>query len=264
MDLKLQGRVAMVTGGSEGIGYATAGALLCEGVAVSICARREDKLQQAATELRRQTGGRLEAIRTDVSELEQVQSFVRETEQRLGPVDILVNNAASFQVGGTGELRDEDWMYHLNVKLLAYVRFVRLVAPGMRSRGWGRIINVGGGAARQVMGAGGTAGPVNAAIMNDTKNIATEMAPDGVIVNLIHPGATRTHRHELNVNRRIEREGISFDQAERETVGGIPIGRMIEPADCADLIVFLASDHAEAIVGQAISVDGGAARGVFY
>jgi NAD(P)-dependent dehydrogenase (short-subunit alcohol dehydrogenase family) len=264
MDLKLQGRVAIVTGGSEGIGYATAAALLKEGVAVSICARRADKLEQSAKELRDQTGGRLEAISADVSAPEQIESFVRETEQRLGPVDILVNNAASFQVGGSGELRDEDWLYHLNVKLLAYVRFVRLVSPGMRSRGWGRIINVGGAAARQVMGAGGTAGPVNAAIMNYTKNIATEMAPDGVIVNLIHPGATRTHRHEINMNRRVEREGISLDQAEHETVANIPIRRMIEPSDCAELITFLASERAAAIVGQAISVDGGAARGVFY
>ncbi|HTE86876.1 MAG TPA: SDR family oxidoreductase [Dehalococcoidia bacterium] len=264
MDLGLQGRVAIVTGGSEGIGYATAAALLGEGVAVSICARRPDKLAQAAEELRARMGGRLEAISADVSSPEEIGPFVRETERRLGPVDILINNAASFQVGGTSELRDEDWLYHLNVKLLAYVRFVRLVSPGMRSRGWGRIINVGGAAARQVTGAGGTAGPVNAAIMNYTKNIATEMAPDGVIVNLIHPGATRTHRHEINVNRRIEREGISFDQAERETVKGIPTGRMIEPADCADLIVFLASDRAASIAGQAISVDGGAARGVFY
>src|SRR5712692_1105119 len=132
MDLGLQGRVAIVTGGSEGIGYATAAALLKEGVAVSICARRADKLEQSASELRGQTGGRLEAISADVSSPEQITSFVRETEKRLGPVDILVNNAASFQVGGTGELRDEDWLYHLNVKLLAYVRFVRLLSPGMR------------------------------------------------------------------------------------------------------------------------------------
>src|SRR6478672_9685982 len=176
MDLNLKGRVAIVTGGSEGIGYAAACALLKEGVAVSICARREDKLKQSAEELRKQTGGRLEAIPTDVTEPDQIERFVSETEQRLGPVDILVNNAASFQVGGTGELRDEDWMWHLNVKLLAYVRFVRRLSPGMRERGWGRIINVGGAAARTVMGAGGTAGPVNAAIMNYTKNIANEMA----------------------------------------------------------------------------------------
>src|SRR6266700_1065844 len=118
MDYHLQGRVAIVTGGSQGIGYATAEALLNEGVAVSICARDEQRLEQAAEEMRGRTGGRIEAIRADVTSPEQIEAFVRETERRLGPVDILVNNAASFQVGGTEELRDEDWLYHLNVKLL--------------------------------------------------------------------------------------------------------------------------------------------------
>jgi NAD(P)-dependent dehydrogenase (short-subunit alcohol dehydrogenase family) len=264
MDLGLKGRVAIVTGGSQGIGYATADALLQEGAAVSICARDEKRLEEAAGELRKRSGGRIEAIRADVTSWEQIQGFVRETEQRLGPVDILVNNAASFQVGSPTELGDSDWLNHLTVKLLAYVRFVRLVAPGMKERGWGRIINVGGAAAREVMGAGGTAGPVNAAITNYSKGIATEFAPFGVRVNLVHPGATRTHRHEININRRVEREGISLEKAEKDTIARIPIGRMIEGADCAQLITFLASDRADAITGQAVSVDGGAAHGVFY
>jgi 3-oxoacyl-[acyl-carrier protein] reductase len=264
MDLGLKGRVAIVTGGSQGIGYATADALLQEGAVVSICARDEKRLQEAAMELGKRSGGHVEAIQADVTSAEQIEAFVRETERRLGPVDILVNNAASFQVGSPTELGDADWMNHLTVKLIAYVRFVRLVAPGMKARGWGRIINVAGAAAREVLGAGGTAGPVNAAITNYSKGIATEFAPFGIRVNLVHPGATRTHRHEINVNRRIEREGITAEKAEQDTIARIPIGRMIEGSDCAQLIAFLASERADAIVGQAVSVDGGAARGVFY
>jgi NAD(P)-dependent dehydrogenase (short-subunit alcohol dehydrogenase family) len=263
MDYQLQGRVAIVTGGSQGIGYATAEALLNEGVAVAICARDEKLLEQSAEEIRGRTGGKIEAIRADVTDPAQIEAFIRETERRLGPVDILVNNAASFQVGGTGELTDANWQWHIDVKLLAYVRFVRLVAPGMLERGWGRIVNVAGAAARENLG-GGTAGPINAAITNYSKQIATEFAPKGVRVNLVHPGATRTHRHEINMNRRVEREGISTEQAERDTVARIPIGRMIEPSDVADLIVYLVSDRAAAVVGQSISVDGGAARGVVY
>lgn len=257
MDLNLQGKVALITGGSQGIGYATAEEFLKEGIAVAICARDEKRLEEAGEELRGRTGGRVEAIRADVSDAVQIEAFVRETERRLGPIDILINNAVNYRDGDMTEITDEDWYHHLTVKLMAYVRFVRLIAPGMKERGWGRIINLGGGAARRVTVGGGTAGPVNAAIGNYTKIIATELAPYGVRVNLIHPGGAWTQRREIQIRRRMQREGLAREEVVKDLIRHIPIGRRIEASDAAKLITFLVSDWADAITGQAISVDGG-------
>jgi NAD(P)-dependent dehydrogenase (short-subunit alcohol dehydrogenase family) len=151
MELNLKGRVALITGGSQGIGYATAEELLKEGVAVAICARDAKRLAEAAEELRDRTGERIEAIRADVMDPDQIEAFVGEAERRLGSIDILVNNAANYRDGELSQLPDEYWDHHITTKLKAYVRFVRLVVPGMKERGWGRIINLGGGAARHVM-----------------------------------------------------------------------------------------------------------------
>ena len=149
MDLNLRSRVAIVTGGSQGIGYATAEELLKEGVAVSVCARDETRLASAQMELAQKTAGRIEAIRADVMVAEQIQAFVAETERRLGPVDILINNAANYYDGDMVEMLDEHWDHHIATKFKAYMRFVRLLAPGMKERGWGRIMNLGGGARTQ-------------------------------------------------------------------------------------------------------------------
>src|SRR6478672_3924543 len=257
MDLNLHGRVAIVTGGSQGIGYATAEQLLREGVAVSICARDEERLANARKQLTEDTGGKVEAMHAEVSDQAEIESFVQETERRLGPVDILVNNAANYRDGDMWEMPDENWEHHIANKLMGYVRFVRLLVPGMKERGWGRIINLGGGASRHVILGSGTAGPVNAAIANYTKYIATELAPHGIRVNLVNPGGARTQRREIAIQRRIAREGLSREQVVEDIIRNVPIGRMIEASDAAKLITFLASDCADAIAGQAISCDGG-------
>jgi NAD(P)-dependent dehydrogenase (short-subunit alcohol dehydrogenase family) len=264
MDLKLHGRVAIVTGGSRGIGYATAEEMLKEGVAVSICARDEGRLAEAKEELGAKTGGRIEAMRADVMNPDDIEAFTRETERQLGPVDILVNNAANYYDGDMVDMPDEYWDHHLTTKFKAYMRFVRRLAPGMRERGWGRIINLGGGAARRVNLGSGTAGPVNAAITTYTKYIATELAPYGIRVNLIHPGGARTQRREIAIRRLMERDGMTYEQVEHAMIANVPIGRMIEASDAARLIVFLCSESADAITGQTISVDGGADRAVNY
>jgi 3-oxoacyl-[acyl-carrier protein] reductase len=264
MDLNLRGRVAIVTGGSQGIGYATAEELFKEGVQVSICARDEARLAEAQMELAQKTGGRIEALRADVMIPEQIEAFVAATEQRLGPVDILINNAANYYDGDMVEMPDEYWDHHITTKFKAYMRFVRRLAPGMKQRRWGRIMNLGGGAARRVTLGSGTAGPVNAAITTYSKYIATELAPYGIRVNLIHPGGARTQRREIAIRRRMEHEGLTHDEVERDMIANVPIGRMIEASDAAKLITFLCSDQADAITGQTISVDGGADRAVDY
>ena len=263
MELGLTGKVAVITGGSQGIGRATAVAFAREGARVAICARGKEALQQAAAVITA-AGGEVLAESADVTVPADIERFVGGAAERFGSIDILVNNAVSFAVAGFGELPDAAWQHHFEVKLLGYVRCTRAALPHLRRAGGGRIVNVAGIAARQITGPGMTAGAINAAIVNFTKSLADQMAADGILVNAVHPGATRTHRHELIIERLIKDHGITREEAERRSVSAIPIGRLIEPEDIADLIVFLASGRAGAITGQTIAVEGGATRGVFY
>jgi 3-oxoacyl-[acyl-carrier protein] reductase len=264
MDLGLAGKVALVTGGSKGIGQATALALAQEGVQVAICARGAEALQQTAHELQAKTGGKVLAVRADMTSLEDIQRLVATTVQELGGLDMLVNNAVNSIPGTFLELPDEAWVNHINVKILGYVRCAREAIPHMIRRGGGRIINIGGMAARQVGHLTNSNGVTNAAVANLTKNLADQVAPHHILVNCIHPGTTRTPRQAAMLERRARDMGGSLAAAERSAVQHIPIGRMVEPDDIADLILFLVSARASAITGQVIAVDGGAGRGMVY
>ena len=264
MHLGLQGKVALVTGGSMGIGKTTALALAKEGAQLAICARGLEVLQKTAGEIQAATGSRVLPVRADVSSLRDIEHLVATTAQELGGIDILINNAVNSVPGTFLELSDEAWLNHINVKIMGYVRCAREVIPHMRRRGGGRIINIGGMAARQVGHLTNSNGVTNASVANITKNLADQLAPDNILVNCIHPGTTRTPRQAMLLERRARDLGGNMEAAEREAVQHIPIGRMVEPEDIADLILFLVSERASAITGQVIAVDGGAARGIFY
>ena len=264
MDLGLRGRAAIVTGGSQGIGRAVARALAEEGVRVAICARTEDTLNQTAREIRAETGVEVLPVRADVGVLGDVQRMVATTLDAFGRVDILVNNAASFRSAPLMELADEDWLNHYNVKFVGDVRCVRAVLPSMKANRWGRIINVGGGASRQVDMGGYSSGAVNTAVVNFTAKLAHEVAPFGITANAIHPGDTMTRRRVLAFERDMRERGLSREEFEREHLAHIPIGRRIQPEDIAYAVLCFASEKASAVTGQVISVDGGAARGIFY
>lgn len=264
MNLSLQGKIAIVTGGSKGIGWATALALAEEGVDVAICARGLDALNAAAAEIRSKTGRNVVAIQADMGVPEDIRNLVATTAAELGGVDILVNNAVSPTAAPFTELADEDWQRHLNVKVMGYVRCSREVIPHMRQRGGGRIINVGGMAARNVNALANSFGVANAAASNIAKNLSDQVAQYGILVNCVHPGATRTTRQTVILDRQARDAHTNVEQAEQEAISRIPIGRMIEPTDIANLVLFLVSNRAGAITGQTIGVDGGASRGIFY
>lgn len=264
MELGLGGKIAIVTGGSMGIGRATALALAREGVQVAICARRLEALQQAADAIQTATGSRVLPVQADMTSLDDIKRLVTTTVQELGGVDILVNNAVNSVPGTFLELPDDAWLNHMQVKIMGYVRCAREVIPHMRRRGGGRIINIGGMAAREVGRLTTSNGVTNASVANIAKNLADQVAPYNILVHCIHPGTTRTPRQTLLLERRARDRGVSLEEAERQAVQEIPIGRMVEPEDIADLIVFLVSARASAMTGQVIAVDGGAGRGIFY
>jgi NAD(P)-dependent dehydrogenase (short-subunit alcohol dehydrogenase family) len=258
MDLGISGKVAIVTGGSQGIGKAIATQLAAEGVLTVIAARNLAALQQVAAEIEGISKGEVLPVQADVTDVSAVKKLVANTVGTFGGVDILVNNAAGSGSGALSELTDKDWLHHLDVKLVGYVRCAREVIPHMKRKGWGRIVNIGGEAAR---GNGGYAsGAANSAVVNFSKKLSDEVAAFGITVNAIHPGSTRTRRREHAASRK----GITLDELVAEQIKRIPIGRLIEPDEIAYTVLYLASAKATAITGQVLGVDGGSTRGIYY
>jgi NAD(P)-dependent dehydrogenase (short-subunit alcohol dehydrogenase family) len=231
VDLQLNGRRAIVTGGSRGIGLAVARVLAAEGARVALVARGVEALSAAAEEV----GGL--AVPTDTGSDESVAAMVACVVEAFGGVDILVNAAATPNQGGFPE---ESLVEHLNVKVSGYLRCARAVAPLMGEQGWGRIVNVSGLAARQT---GSVVGSVrNVAVAAMTKNLADELGPQGINVTVVHPGATVTEHTP------------PAELAER-----VSIGRLVTAAEVADVVAFLASGAARWITGASLPVDGGMA-----
>ncbi len=263
MKVDLDGRVALVTGGSKGIGRTTALAMARSGAKLALCARGQAGLDEAAAEIRA-LGADVLAVRADVTRPEEIRRFVDAAAVRFGRIDILLNNAVSSGQNTFAALSDEDWQHHLDVKLMGYVRCAREAMPHMKKAGGGRIVNVAGMTARIVSEFRMTNGVVNAAVTNFTKHLAEQAGKDGITVNAIHPGYTWTPRLETALVRWAELEGRTLEDVTALRLKEIPIGRFIQPEDIASLVLFLCSDAASAITGQAIAVDGGSGRSIPY
>jgi NAD(P)-dependent dehydrogenase (short-subunit alcohol dehydrogenase family) len=256
MDLGLQGKVAIVTGGSEGIGRAAAERFCAEGAAVTICARRADVLERAADDIAARTGGSLLAIAGDVRRDADVADVVGKTAERFGGIDILVNNAGASLAFPFLEATDAAWQQDLDIKLFGAIRFVRAVIPHMRKRGGGRIINMTtvGGKAPEPRALPTTVS--RAAGINLTKSLALELAAENILVNTICLGILKSAQWERTHAK--EAADTPIETWYREVGRTVPIGRIGEAAEAADLIAFLASDRAAFITGAAINLDGGA------
>lgn len=260
----LEGKVALVTGGSKGIGKAIAGALAREGCAVAICARGETDLQAAAAEISDATGARVIPIRADMTVPEDISDLVQEAVAELGKLDILVNNAVNSASDRASQIPDEVILNHITTKIMGYIRCARECVPHMIAAGGGRIINIGGMAARNSSPTNPGSGVTNSAMSNYSKALSDDVASDGILVNCIHPGSTRTERYLGLVAERAARNNTTSHEELAQSVAEIPIGRMVEPDDIANLAAFLCSDLAAAITGQTIAVDGGGGRGVHF
>ena len=264
MELGLKDKVAIVTGGSMGIGKATAMALAREGAAVAVCARREGPLQEAAREIEDATGSRVLPVRADVTAPDDLANLVASTVAEFGGVDILVSNAVNAISGSVLNLPEEAWRNHIDVKLMAFVRLSREVVPHMRARGGGRIVVIGGGALRTAGATGASNAVTNAGVAAVTKNLSEEVAVDGVLVNCVHPGPVRTPRLQQLQQERADMLGVTAEEVEAMSAKAVPIGRALEPEEIASVVAFLCSEAASAVTGQSIGVDGGASRAITY
>ena len=266
MDFQLTGKRALVTGGSRGIGRAIARQLALEGARVAIAARDPEQLAVAAKALSDETGVQVTGFVADTSDEDSVRAAVAAVVGDLGGLDILVNAAA--MPGGQGpppklaEITGEAFWSDVDVKVLGYLRMAQAAAPHMIAGGWGRIVNVSGLAARQT---GSIIGSIrNVAVAALTKNLADELGPKGINVTVVHPGATRTERTAGRLAQIAAAGGVSVEEAERRMAANVSIGRMVDAAEVADLVVFLASPRSVAINGDAIACGGGARGAIHY
>ncbi len=251
LDLGLEGKVAMVTGASDGLGRATARRLATEGARVAICARRAEHLESTAQAIALETGADVHAVPADVSSAEDCARFVDATVARFGAVDILVNNAGTSAASGIEEVDDAGWYADIDLKLMSTVRMSRGVLPHLRARGGGAIVNatiVGGKAppARAL-----PTSVTRAAGINLTKSLANELAADNIRVNTVCIGLIKSAQWERRAGDR------PLEDLYTELAGRVPLGRIGEAAEYADLVAFLVSARGAYITGASVNLDGG-------
>jgi NAD(P)-dependent dehydrogenase (short-subunit alcohol dehydrogenase family) len=265
MDLGLDGKRAIVTGGSRGIGKAVARTLADEGCDVVIGARGEGPLADAATELAAATGRRIHPVAVDTGDGDSVRAMVARAVELLGGVDILVNSAATpLGQAAPPQLADvtEDLFWaDMNVKVLGYLRCAQAVAPHMAANGWGRIVNISGLGARNTGSAIGSMRNVSVAAL--TKNLADELGPHGVNVTVVHPGLTRTEATPGVIARVAAAQGITEAEAEAR-LGSNSIRHLVDASEVAAVVAFLASPRSIAINGDAIACGGGQPGAIYY
>jgi NAD(P)-dependent dehydrogenase (short-subunit alcohol dehydrogenase family) len=261
MDLELSGRVALITGGSKGIGRGIATSLAREGAFVAICARRQRDLAEAVDAIRRESGNeQVIGVPADVTNPEDIERFIEAARDRFSRIDILVNNAGGSAARPFERVSDEDFEADLALKLMAAIRTSRLAVPHMRAGGYGRIINI---TAIQGKHPGPSTMPTaisRAAGIAFTKALSKDLAKDGILVNTICIGLIRSEQIERAAGARFE--DLPLDDALARMGEVVPLGRIGRPEEVGDLVAFLASPRGSYITGVAINADGGLSSSV--
>lgn len=253
MDLGLKDKVAIVTGGTQGIGLATARRLAAEGASVVVAARGRERLDAVVAGIA-ENGGRAVAAQADVSRAEDCAALVQTALDAFGRLDILVNNAGASARGAFESLADDTWQQDFDLKLFAAIRLARLAIPHMRRQGGGRIVNITNIGAKQPAAGSMPTTVTRAAGLALTKAMSKEFAPDGILVNTVCIGLVRAGQHE----RSAENRGVPVETLYAEQARGIPLGRVGEAEEVANVITFLASGAASFVTGTSINLDGGA------
>jgi len=257
MDLELGGKVALVTGGSAGIGKGIARVLAREGCDVAICARRRDPLEAAAAEIRAESGKKVLALPADLTRRDDAERFVGDAARELGRVDILVNNAGSAP-GGILEVLDEAaWMQGLQLKFMGYVRCLKAALPIMREQGGGRVVNLIGNDGVKESYWEIVPGACNAAGQNLTRALAAQYGRFNISFVAVNPGPVRTERWAGLVDAMARDMKLSREEADRLAPRSIPLGRIAEVEEVAKLVAYLASPLAHFVNGSMIEIDGG-------
>jgi NAD(P)-dependent dehydrogenase (short-subunit alcohol dehydrogenase family) len=257
MDLQLENKTALVTGGSEGIGKGIALLLAQEGVDVAICSRRKDVLEAAAAEIAKATGRKIVAIPADLTKDADARHFIEKGHAALGRVDIMINNAGSSPGGVIEHLSEDDWAQSLQLKFMGYVRCLRYVLPIMVKQGGGRVVNLIGNDGVKPSYWEIAPGAANAAGQNLTMSLAGQYGKHGISFCAVNPGPVRTERWDGLVKAMSRDMKISHDEANQLAPSSIPMGRIAEVEEVAALVTMLASPLMHMVNGTQIEIDGG-------
>jgi 3-oxoacyl-[acyl-carrier protein] reductase len=250
MDLGIDGRVALVMGASKGIGHGIATALAREGARVAMASRSRERIEVAAAEIDGETAG----FEADTSDLERIAALPGEVAEALGPVEILVTNTGGPPLGGALDADIDAWREAYDDLVLAPRVLIEAVLPGMRERGWGRIMNVGSSSTEEPIPGLALSNIHRRALVGFLKTLSREVAGEGITVNDIATGSFATDRLAANWGGR--------EEMERRAAEGIPAGRLGNPEEYGDLVAFLASERAGYVTGTSIPIDGGLLRSI--
>lgn len=266
MDLELEGKVALVTGGNRNIGKAIAKELARNGADIAIAARDLAALEAAAGEISRKTGRKVLFFQADLSHAEAIKQLAKDVVEAFGRIDILVNGAARRGTpapgGAATSPSDEQILEDFTVKALGYLRLSRTVAPYMKQQGWGRIINISGMGALTV---GNLSTSIrNVSVVTITKTLANELGPYGINVTAIHPDNVYTESFAERFGAIAQQQGITLEEYARQMGERNAIRRLVTAEDIAYVVAFLASPKATAICGETIVVNGGAGTTIRY
>ena len=265
MDLQLTGKKAIVTGASRGIGRAIARQLALEGCDVAICARTEGPLKQAAAELAHESGRKVVPIVCDTLNADSIKNFVHTAARELGGIHIVINNAA--RVGGTPgtieTVSDADVLRDFEEKVVGYLRTVQAAIPYLKQAGWGRVVNISGGAGR-APGTGVSGGIRNIGTVNLTKSMANTLGPYGINVNAIYPGQTITEATLARYAEQAQREGTTVEALHKAADERTMLKHVVTATDIGCVVAMLCSPLAISVHGEAIGVDGGNRADMHY
>lgn len=258
MDLNLTGKRAIVMAASRGLGYASALALAREGCNLVICSRDVTRIRAAADMIARETRQRVHPIAADVSGEHEAQRLVDTAVAEYGGLDIVVHNAGGPPAGEFATIDEAQWQKAFEQNLLSLVRIVHAAVPALRREGGGRIITIASSSIKQPIPNLVLSNALRAGIWGLAKTLSRELAADKILVNVIAPGRIQTERIDELDRVTADKAGKSLDEVKRASAANVPLGRIGRPEELANLVVFLASDAASYITGQAITVDGGA------
>jgi NAD(P)-dependent dehydrogenase (short-subunit alcohol dehydrogenase family) len=257
MDLQLTDKTALVTGASQGIGQAIAYALASQGADVAICARNQESLKQVAADITKKTGRKVVAIAADLTKAADAENFIKQAHEALGRIDILVNNAGSAPGGVIETLTEDDWEQALQLKFMGYVRCLRYALPIMVKQGHGRVVNLIGNDGVKPSYWEIAPGAANAAGQNLMKSLSGQYGKNGISFVAVNPGPVRTERWSGLVKAMARDMNLSYEEADKLAPSSIPMGRIAEPEEVANLVTMMASPLMHYVTGTMIEVDGG-------
>ena len=263
MKTEISKRCALITGASKGMGRAVALGLAREGVNVCIVARNEERLALAAKEIEKETGVLVCWKAGDVSKISDIRDMYGFACEKLGKVDILINNAGGPQPGGLLSISEEDWNTAIELTLRSMIRLTTLAVPTMMEQKWGRIVTITSTVAKEPTSTMILSATTRAGVTAFSKSLSIDLAPHGITVNTVCPGGVFTDRARYLLETRSKSESIPFEDLLRNNEKSIPIGRYANPDELADYVVFLCSERGRYITGTALCVDGGLTKGVF-